>query len=89
MVNSVNALQFADQAVRVWPGNARLLVRSAALAKGTGRTVAAIELYDRAVLLGSSEAAIQRQALIDEAAPFWHFRMMNDEVKKSSLRSRT
>jgi len=78
------ALTLAEDAVRTWPNDMSVLLLSARLARSIGRNVAAIELLSRAEELGSQQAAREKQALIDESAPYWHFRMMNDEVRNDA-----
>ena len=78
------ALSLADQAIRQWPDHLALIDKCAQLANHSGRTVASLELLKRAEQLGSKRAAIQRQAIIDHTAPYWHFRMMNDEVRNQA-----
>ena len=78
------ALEISDQSIRSWPNDVALLSTCALLAKNIGRTVASLELLKRAEKLGSESAMLQRQAIIDETAPYWHFRMMNDEVRNQA-----
>ena len=78
------ALNLAENSVRAWPNDIALLIVSARLANNIGRVVAAVELYSRAADLGGVQAAREKQALIDEAAPYWHFRMMNDEIRNDA-----
>lgn len=93
-VNSINhlltqgqnkhALSIADKAVRKWPDHVPLLILSGQLASNIGRLVAAKQLLTRAARMGSSQAAQIIQSIIDEAAPYWHFRMMNDELRNDA-----
>jgi len=75
------ALELANLAVQSWPSSQQLILATADLSRRAGNTVNAIDLYLQAEKLGSDRAGLERQALIDETAPYWHFRMMNDEVR--------
>ncbi len=75
------ALELADRSVRSWPDHEPLLLTAAALARRVGRPLAAFQLLSHAEHSGSDRAAAERRVLINEAAPYWHFRMMNDEVR--------
>ncbi len=77
-------LELAEYSVRRWPDHVPLLLAVANIAKGIGRNLVALELLTRAVSLGSDQAVRDKQALIDVAAPYWHFRMMNDEVRNTA-----
>jgi len=78
------SLELAEYAVRRWPEDVPLLLAVANIAKGVGRNLAAINLLSRAANLGSSQAVSDKQVLIDVAAPYWHFRMMNDEIRNDA-----
>jgi len=82
--NIQEALNLAERAVRIWPANVPVLLVSARLANSIGRSVAAMELFSRAIDLGDQQAVRERQTLIDESAPYWHFRMMNDELRNDA-----
>ena len=81
------AISLADQAFRKWPSHIALVDKCAQLANHSGRTLAALELLKRAERLGSKKATRQRQAIIDQTAPHWHFRMMNDEIRNQAYDS--
>ncbi len=78
------ALSKAEQSIRQWPFDVDLLLFGARLARHIGRSQAAMELFSRAEKAGSIAAGAERQNLIDEDAPYWHFRMMNDEERNQA-----
>lgn len=82
-----HALELADKSVRTWPDDKDLLIFVADLANKAGRSVAALELLNRAARLGEPRAEVLRQSIIDNVAPHWHFRMMNDEVRNKAYDS--
>ncbi len=79
------ALAKSEDAIRLWPHDVDLLVFGARFARQIGRGQSAINLYTRAESFGSVIAEIERRELIDELAPYWHFRMMNDETRNSAF----
>ncbi|MEM9386173.1 MAG: 50S ribosomal protein L11 methyltransferase [Pseudomonadota bacterium] len=82
--DTAKALAVADQAVRTWPAHVPLLLAAANLAKRVGRSVAAYHLLQAAERSGSAQAATERRILVNQCAPHWHFRMMNDEVRNQA-----
>jgi len=77
-------LDVAQYAIRRWPDHLPLVLDVANIAKGVGKNLIAIDLLSHAIELGSDQAVRDKQALIDIAAPYWHFRMMNDEVRNNA-----
>lgn len=81
---TAKALALADRAVRLWPDHVPLLLAAAGLARRVGRSAAAYNLLRAAEGLGSAQAATDRRVLVNQCAPHWHFRMMNDEVRNEA-----
>ncbi|MEO0973706.1 MAG: class I SAM-dependent methyltransferase [Pseudomonadota bacterium] len=79
-----HALALADYAVRRWPHDAQVLLASARLAKRANRTLAALRLLRAAEAVGCDAAAPERRLLVEQCAPYWHFRMMNDEARNQA-----
>ncbi len=78
---SQNALTLAQDAVSVWPEDQTLLLVSSRLANRLGRPSVALNLLERAAKRGNELATQESRAIINANAPFWHFRMMNDELR--------
>lgn len=79
-----DSIYLAEKSLDRWPNDAPLLLFSARLAVLIGRQVAAKKMFIRARDLGESQAEIELQAMIHQAAPYWHFRMMNDEIRNNA-----